>query len=353
MSNKLVKRRLDEFQKRCGEEALHLASHAALPVALNPELLHFLRINFFSDSEKQLPYTVEIEFFTSGLCREIDDELYEIEPDIRNPLLEKLNSEYGLERIREIASLLWLYVKDYSPWEDRVELERAQQLTALHFLDREKAQQWLEQAQLNQNEGRAEREWFVAMRQEIEQLPEFTNDSPNQLKKDDLSSEKGVDYTRLRDLLKAGNWKEADEETLTVMLKAAGREKQDYLNSDDLENFPCTDLRTIDQLWVRYSNGRFGFSVQKRIWESVGQDIYKFGDRVGWRKGIFRTFFNNRKEWLYKKDLTFSMSDPEGHLPTCGLGVLADPLGTPLRGLTRGELRLRELMELYSLLSRP
>ena len=88
---------------------------------------------------------------------------------------------------------------------------------------------------------------------------------------DQLSSEKGVDYTRLRDLLKTGKWKEADKETMTVMLKAAGREEEGWLNRDSIEKFPCTDLRTIDQLWVKYSNGRFGFSVQKRIWESVGK----------------------------------------------------------------------------------
>jgi hypothetical protein len=37
-----------------------------------------------------------------------------------------------------------------------------------------------------------------------------------------------------------------------------------------LLNFPCTDLRTIDGLWVKYSNGHFGFSVQKEIYLSVG-----------------------------------------------------------------------------------
>ncbi len=36
----------------------------------------------------------------------------------------------------------------------------------------------------------------------------------------------------------------------------------------------CEDLRTIDQLWVKYSNGRFGFSVQKRIWHSIGGNKY-------------------------------------------------------------------------------
>ncbi|MGA9382588.1 MAG: serine/threonine-protein kinase, partial [Phormidium sp.] len=69
---------------------------------------------------------------------------------------------------------------------------------------------------------------------------------------DDLSSDKGVDYGKLRDLLKGGSWKEADEETLAVMLKVAGREKEGYLDRERIDKFPCTDLRTIDQLWVKY-----------------------------------------------------------------------------------------------------
>ncbi|MGB7440135.1 MAG: GUN4 domain-containing protein, partial [Coleofasciculaceae cyanobacterium] len=106
----------------------------------------------------------------------------------------------------------------------------------------------------------------------------------------ELRSEKGVDYTKLRDLLAAGKWKEADEETAEVMIKAAGQEERGYLEREDIEKFPCADLRTIDQLWVKYSNGRFGFSVQKRIWLEVGGKVdyeteKKLGDRLGWRGG--------------------------------------------------------------------
>ncbi|NMF67422.1 transcriptional regulator [Brasilonema octagenarum UFV-E1] len=130
---------------------------------------------------------------------------------------------------------------------------------------------------------------------------------------DDLSSERGVNYTKLRNLLKAGQWKEADLETVTFMLKAAGREIESWLDIESIKNFPCTDLRTIDQLWVKYSSGRFGFSVQKRVWESVGKDYEKFGDRVGWRKGM-----PWKKEWLYYNELTFSTKAPQGHLPVWG-----------------------------------
>lgn len=126
---------------------------------------------------------------------------------------------------------------------------------------------------------------------------------------DSLLSERGVNYILLREFLKAGRWKEADQETLAVMVKAAGREQENSLDYESIENFPCTDLCTIDQLWVKYSDGRFGFSVQKRIWESVGKDYGKFGDRLGWRKGMFW-------KWLDYNELTFSTNAPLGHLPT-------------------------------------
>lgn len=126
-----------------------------------------------------------------------------------------------------------------------------------------------------------------------------------------LKSARGVDYTYLRDLLAAGKWKEADLETLKVMLKAARREDEGWFDKDSIDNFPCDDLRTIDQLWVKYSQGRFGFSVQKKIWLECGGKVdydteKKLGDRVGWRKG---------GSWLNYKDLTFNKQAQEGHLP--------------------------------------
>jgi hypothetical protein len=165
----------------------------------------------------------------------------------------------------------------------------------------------------------ADQEVEYQQQQEVERRRQQQQSTPTTPSKpltetDDLSSEKGVDYTKLRDLLASGQWKEADQETLAVMLKAAGREKENYLDIESIEKFPCIDLRTIDQLWVKYSNGRFGFSVQKRIWESVRgtPDAYyatykRFGDRIKW-------CVNNK--WLDYDSLTFSVEKaPEGHLP--------------------------------------
>jgi len=110
------------------------------------------------------------------------------------------------------------------------------------------------------------------------------------------------------------------------MLKAANREKEGFLDSVSIEKFTCTDLRTIDQLWIKYSNGRFGFSVQKRIWESVGGkpgDIdyrllkTKFGDRVGWLKWETEWL----EQWQSYDDIIFDLNAPQGHLPAVRSGV--------------------------------
>jgi hypothetical protein len=130
----------------------------------------------------------------------------------------------------------------------------------------------------------------------------------------ELKSEKGVNYTKLRDLLAAGKWKEADQETGKVMCQVAGRESGGWLREEDIDNFPCEDLRTINQLWLHYSNGKFGFSVQKEIYENLGgtrkydHEVWKkFCDRVGWGKG---------GNWLSYSDLTFNLElAPQAHLP--------------------------------------
>jgi hypothetical protein len=132
-----------------------------------------------------------------------------------------------------------------------------------------------------------------------------------------LKSERGVDYTKLRDLLATGKWKEADQETIKKMLEEAERTSEGWLSEEDIDQFPCEDLRTIDQLWVQYSNGLFGFSVQKRIYQNVGAtrkyelDIWTaYGDRVGWRV--------RSHKWLYWDALKFNTKAPEGHLPAFG-----------------------------------
>ncbi|MBG1244289.1 GUN4 domain-containing protein [Nostoc sp. NZL] len=119
-----------------------------------------------------------------------------------------------------------------------------------------------------------------------------------------------VDYSKLQELLAAGKWKEANQETEAVMLKVAGKGEKNILDRKDIDNFSCTVLYEIDQLWIRYSLNRFGFSVQRRIWQSqeVKQNFLRFGESVGWYK-------NNN--WLSYEDINFVLVENStfGYLP--------------------------------------
>jgi len=123
----------------------------------------------------------------------------------------------------------------------------------------------------------------------------------------DLVSEVGIDYTQLRDLLARKKWKEADEKTWNVLCQAIGRSSGYYLKNDDIRNLPCEDLWTIDKLWVKYSEGRFGFSAQKYIYEDAGEDYLSFCDRVGWPV---------HNPVNLDSVLKFNLKAPIGHLPS-------------------------------------
>ena len=84
-----------------------------------------------------------------------------------------------------------------------------------------------------------------------------------------LRSEKRINYAELESLLKAGKWGEADKETVRILLQVVNRTQQGWLRPIDFSKFPCLDLQTINQLWESYSFSRFGFVVQKQLWETV------------------------------------------------------------------------------------
>jgi hypothetical protein len=133
-----------------------------------------------------------------------------------------------------------------------------------------------------------------------------------------LNSEKGIDYCHLQTLLQAGNWKEADQETTKQMLAAMGKLSWWDVSNTDLLNFPCADLLTMDMLWVHYSQGHFGFSVQQQIYcdckatldsqYPIDRAWEVYYEKIGWQVA---------GEYICHEDVSFKISAPKGHLP-CG-----------------------------------
>ncbi len=127
------------------------------------------------------------------------------------------------------------------------------------------------------------------------------------LDKNELISAVGIEYGKLQYLLAVQKWRAADMETWVILCEALGKRRKSYLFQDDIDNLPCEDLLTIDRLWVKYSGGKFGFRVQKQIYESVNEDYGKFCSQVGWL--TYNLHFPDR-------GFKFRNWAPVGHLPS-------------------------------------
>ena len=120
------------------------------------------------------------------------------------------------------------------------------------------------------------------------------------------------EYYRLKNLLGSERWREANEITRVIILKTFKMEKENYLKDEQIENFPCDVLKAIDKLWLQYSNGYFGFSVQKKIFNEC-KELKKFGKSVGW--------YHNQT-WITSSEVNYTLTNiAKGHLPWGIMGV--------------------------------
>ena len=124
-----------------------------------------------------------------------------------------------------------------------------------------------------------------------------------------LKSELGIDYQPLQQLLARQDFQSADALTLQKMCELAGTAavERKWIYFTEVINFPVTDLQTLDKLWLMSSEGKFGFSVQRRIWLSVGKDFAKLWVKINWRTD---------NSWTrYPEEFTWNLTAPKGHLP--------------------------------------
>ena len=141
-----------------------------------------------------------------------------------------------------------------------------------------------------------------------------------------LEQIRSASFATLERLLEEKSWKAADEETLLLIMQAINPDELTYFDSAEIITLPCEALGRLNQLWVQYSNGRFGFTVQKQAYLEAGGKIhgnysysendvwYDFGDAVEWRTRPSET----------DGSLTFTANAPMGHLP---VGSVQGPTG--------------------------
>ena len=138
-----------------------------------------------------------------------------------------------------------------------------------------------------------------------------------------LISEAGIDYSRLRNFLAAGEWEKANKETTAILRAIVFRftDTDNIYDDESIKKIPEADIRTIDNLWLYYSYNRFGFSVQKRIFKELNKDVFELGKKVGWVDyfldteelfGLSEGFIDSTK---FFKELRFESDRCRGHLP--------------------------------------
>lgn len=134
------------------------------------------------------------------------------------------------------------------------------------------------------------------------------------------------DYSQLQTYLQQQNWRAADQATFDAMLQAAGTNSQSQgrFQLDEWREFSCTDLKEVDRLWSEASNGKLGFSIQKRILDAVQRNYIVFYTRIGWFDLLTNTW---KVAWNYNQDMkkaeysaeplfdTPLQEFPEGYLP--------------------------------------
>lgn len=125
----------------------------------------------------------------------------------------------------------------------------------------------------------------------------------------DLNSFLKLDYQPLQELLMNQNFKEADKLTQIQLCQLAGLDvnQRKWLYFTDISNVPADDLFTVDMLWRLYSRGKFGFSVQRKIWLSNNCNWEKLWNGIGWKK--------EGMHCRYPDDFMWTIEAPKGHLP--------------------------------------
>lgn len=147
-----------------------------------------------------------------------------------------------------------------------------------------------------------------------------------------LPSAIGIDYVPLATMLATGDFLAADQFTRDNLIRISGAEAsgRNFVYWTEVKKIPATDLATMERLWLEFSNGQFGYSIQKRVWDLENGNFDNFIRRIGWTKidnGVER-----KLKWFGANEFIYDVERaPKGHLP--------------LTSALRGTQLIKQLME--------
>jgi len=143
----------------------------------------------------------------------------------------------------------------------------------------------------------------------------FPENTSEEIVKDKLTNEiyqafPPISYDSLNSLLAQGQWKNADQETGSIILELLNRNIK-----DKVALIPGEEIRNIDKLWTFHSQGKFGFKIQRSFY-FTDKKIESLTAKLDWR-----TWFGCKN---YEKLILDLDKAPEGHLPGFWLNIYAD-----------------------------
>ena len=168
-------------------------------------------------------------------------------------------------------------------------------------------------------------------------LPLFsTPTSPPPTIPTNLPSSVGFDYVPLATSLATGDYAAADQLTRDALITLAGSAEagRAFVYFTEVKDIPKTDLATMERLWLLFSGGKFGYSVQRKIWNkpSIKGDWENFCRKVGWTTIDKDSETERKLKWFGVSEFVYDVDRAvEGHLP--------------LTSALRGTALLRKLME--------
>ncbi|CAH8384140.1 unnamed protein product [Eruca vesicaria subsp. sativa] len=133
-----------------------------------------------------------------------------------------------------------------------------------------------------------------------------------------LTTQTTTDFDLLSTHLTNQDFRKADEETRRLLIQISGdpATKRGYVFFSEVKSISVQDLQTIDDLWTKHSDGRFGYSVQRKIWLKVKKDFTRFFIKVEWMK-LLDTEVVQYNYRAFPDEFKWELDDetPVGHLP--------------------------------------
>lgn len=130
-STSLAIKQIEAFAGKRGDDALFLVAHLALPLVITSGLAYKIRKQFC----RNVKWESVSDCLLSYLFHKADNDLYEIDPDVRSVLLDQLKETHGILRLEGLARFI------LEETTKKTEKDKLNRLMAYSYINKKKASQ--------------------------------------------------------------------------------------------------------------------------------------------------------------------------------------------------------------------